>query len=132
MSDEEKKVDEGKTGEGKIGGNENYLGSWSSKEEATEGLKNLQSKLSEQGNETGTLRKQVENSEITMKEMQEKLQVAEKAGAQKASDRDAEGVKSEQAKINKAIEALDPVDEGYQGAARQNHGGCYRGIQGGT
>ena len=113
MSDEGKKSDEGKTGEGKTGGDENYLGSWSSKEEATEGLKNLQSKLSEQGNEAGTLRKQVENSEVTMREMQEKLQAAETAGTKKASDRDAEGVKSEQDKINKAISDLDPVDEGY-------------------
>jgi hypothetical protein len=108
MSDEGKKPDEGNAGEEK-----NFLGSWKTEEDATEGLKNLQSKLSDQGNEAGTLRKTVENGEVTMREMQERLDAAEAAGSKKASDRDAEGVKSEQAKINKAIEDLDPVDEGY-------------------
>ena len=108
MSDEGKKPDEGNPGEEK-----NFLGSWKTEEEATEGLKNLQSKLSDQGNEAGTLRKQVGDNEVLMEEMQIKLQTAENAGKQKASDREAEAVTSEQGKISKAIADLDPVDEGY-------------------
>ena len=80
MSDEGKKPDEGKTGEEK-----NFLGSWKTEEEATEGLKNLQTKLSDQGNEAGTLRNQVENNEVLMEEMQFKLQAAENAGKQKGA-----------------------------------------------
>ncbi|OEU65997.1 MAG: hypothetical protein BA863_03620 [Desulfovibrio sp. S3730MH75] len=96
------------------GGEEkNYLGTWKTEEDAVEGLKNLQGKLSEQGSETGTLRKQVEDGQLLMEEMQTQLQAAESAGEKKASDREAEGVASEQAKINKAIADLDPVDEGY-------------------
>jgi hypothetical protein len=108
MSDVDKKPDDSGTGEEK-----NFLGSWKTEEEATEGLKNLQTKLSEQGSEAGTLRKQVENNEVLMGEMQTKLQASESAGKQKASDREAEASTSEQAKINKAIADLDPVDEGY-------------------
>jgi len=49
---------------------EPYLGTWATKEDAAEGLKNLQGKLSDQGNETGQLRKQVEDSESLLGELQ--------------------------------------------------------------
>lgn len=111
MDNDGKNSDDGKTG----GEEEIYLGSWKTKEDAEEGLSNLQSKLSEQGGEVGTLRKQVEDGQMSMEDMQTRLQAAESAGEKKASDREAENLTSEQAKINGAIAALDPVDEGYSG-----------------
>jgi len=108
--DDDKKSTEGNPEENK---DEPYLGSWSSKEDAEEGLKNLQGKLSDQGNESGLLRKQVEDGEQRLGEMQAKIEAGEKASQMKASDLEAESVKSEQAKIDKEIKDLDPVDEGY-------------------
>ena len=103
--------DKGKKEEG--GANEPYLGTWATKEEAAEGLKNLQGKLSEQGSEVGTLRKQNDDNTVRMDEMQATINAGTKAGEQEAIDKEAEGIAGEQAKINKQIEDLDPVDEGY-------------------
>ena len=99
--------------DGKQGTEEPFLGSWKTKEDAAEGLKNLQSKLSDQGSEAGTLRKQVEDGQLLMDEMQTKLTAAEKAGEERASDQDKNTVKSEQDKINQQITDLDPVDDDY-------------------
>ena len=95
------------------GGEKNFLGSWKTEEDAIGGLKVLQGKLSEQGNEANTLRRQVEDGQMQLGEMQAKIEAGEEAGREKASDKEAEGIKSEQAKITKEIDALDPVDEGY-------------------
>jgi hypothetical protein len=111
MSDDKGVVDDKGTVEG--GSDEPFLGSWKTKEDAAEGLSNLQTKLSEQGNETGSLRKQIEESQSLMGEMQEKLSAAEASAKSMASDRDAKGVLSEQDMIAKQIAGLDPVDEGY-------------------
>lgn len=111
VSDETKGTEKVTEGEGKE--TEAYLGSWKTKEDAAEGLKNLQAKLSEQGAEAGDLRKQMEDGQSLMQEMQEKLNVAEQSNRQKASDDQAAGLVSEQDKINKQISDLDPVDEGY-------------------
>jgi hypothetical protein len=111
MDDDKKGTDDNKSDEGNTG--ENFLGSWKSKEDAEEGLKNLQGKMSDQGNEAGQLRKQVEAGEIRLGEMQATIDAGEKASQQKASDLEAEGIQGEQAKISKEIENLDPVDEGY-------------------
>ncbi|MBE9572710.1 MAG: hypothetical protein IMF11_18955 [Proteobacteria bacterium] len=110
MDDDKKITDEGKAGEGE---DETYLGSWKTKEDAEEGLKNLQGKMSEQGNEVGTLRKQNEDNTLRMDEMQVALDAGKKAGEQEVLDKEVEGVATEQAKIDKEIKDLDPVDEGY-------------------
>jgi len=91
----------------------NFLGSWKTKEDAEEGLSNLQGKLSEQGSEVGTLRKQNDDNTVRMDEMQATIDAGTKAGEQEAQDKEAEGIASERAKISKQIEDLDPVDEGY-------------------
>ena len=109
--DDDKGTDGNKTDEGNT--DENFLGSWKTKEDAEEGLSNLQSKLSEQGNEAGQLRKDVADGQSRLDEMQATINAGEKAGKKEASDLEAEGVKSEQAKISKELENLDPVDEGY-------------------
>ena len=90
---------------------EPYLGSWETKEAAAEGLKNLQTKLSEQGNETGALRKQLEHGQLLMQEMQQRLQTAETA--QKSKPTHGDDTANEQDQIAKQIADLDPVDEGY-------------------
>lgn len=109
--DDDKKITDGNPGDG--GTDENFLSSWKTKEDAEEGLKNLQGKLSDQGNETGQLRKQVEDGEARLGEMQATIDAGNKASEQKVSDEEAEGVQREQAKIDKEIKDLDPVDEGY-------------------
>lgn len=91
----------------------NFLGSWKTKEDAEAGLGNLQGKLSEQGSEVGTLRKQNDDNTVRMDEMQATIDAGTKAGKQEAQDKEAEGITSEQAKISKQIEDLDPVEEGY-------------------
>ena len=95
------------------GKDEPFLGTWKTKEDASEGLKNLQTKLSEQGNESGTLKKQLEEATTRMDDMGVKLKEAEDTAAKSASDQDKNTVKSEQAKINQQIADLDPVDEDY-------------------
>lgn len=102
-----------KSKEGGEAGNEPYLGDWATKEAAAEGLKNLQTKLSEQGNATNALRTQLEEGQALMEEMQEKLQNAEKIKESETSDREGKTIASEQAKIAQQIADLDPVDEGY-------------------
>lgn len=89
------------------GKDEPYLGSWTTKEAAEEGLANLQSKLDIQGNEVGTLRKQVDFTQ----------QVIDKLEARPAPA----GTKTEGPDYSKEISAvqkemieLDPADEGYQ------------------
>ena len=109
MDDDKKTIDDNPE-ENK---NETYLGSWKTKEDAEEGLKNLQGKMSDQGNEAGQLRKQVEDGEVRLGEMQVQIDAGNKASEQKASDEEAEGVEKEQAKIDKEIKDLDPVEEGY-------------------
>jgi len=103
----------GGDGDGDKEGDEPFLGTWKTKEDAAEGLKNLQTKLSEQGNESGTLKKQLEEANAHMEDMGVKLQEAENATAKRASDQDKNTVKSEQAKINQQIADLDPVDDDY-------------------
>lgn len=95
------------------GAKEPYLGSWSTKEEAVEGLKNLQGKLSEQGNEAGTLRKQNEDSALRIDEMQASINASKEAGEQDIRSKEADENAQEQSKISKQIEDLDPVDVGY-------------------
>lgn len=92
---------------------EPYLGSWKTKEDAAEGLKNLQTKLSEQGSEAGILKGQFDESQAAMQGLQERLQLAEQANKQYASEAETRGAVSEQDAITKQINALDPVDEGY-------------------
>ena len=48
-----------------------FLGSWKSKEDAEKGLKNLQDKLTSQGDELGGLRKQTQTLTETMKSIQD-------------------------------------------------------------
>ena len=110
MADEEKKA-EGNDDSGNDEGN--FLGSWKTKEDAEEGLGNLQGKLSEQGSEVGVLRKQNDDNVLRIDEMQATIDAGTKAGEQEAQNKEAEGIKGEQAKISKQIEDLDPVDEGY-------------------
>lgn len=107
--------DKGKTGDNDKGGegDENFLGSWVTKEDATEGLKNLQTKLSDQGNEAGTLRKQIEDGQSQLGALQSRLNASERAGQEDASAKEADLLSAEQAKISKQISDLDPVDEGY-------------------
>ena len=100
-------------GEGEGNKDENYLGSWKTKEDAEEGLSNLQGKLSEQGNEAKGLRTQVEDGQTRADGLQAQIDAGNKASEKNASDLEAEGIKSEQAKITKEIGDLDPVDEGY-------------------
>ena len=90
-----------------------FLGSWKTKEDAEEGLKNLQGKLSEQGNETGMLRKQVEESQMLLSELQAKIEAGEKASKQETSSVEEDSIRKEQEKIDKKIEELDPIEEGY-------------------
>jgi len=108
--DDDKKGTEGNPEENK---DEPYLGTWATKEDAAEGLKNLQGKLSEQGNETGILRKQVEESQMQLSDLQAKIDAGKKASVQEASNLEAESVRKEQEKIDKEIKDLDPVEEGY-------------------
>ena len=109
--DDDKKSTDGNPDEGNT--DENFLGSWKTKEDAKEGLKNLQGKMSEQGNEVGTLRKQNEDNTLRMDEMQTAMDAGKKAGEQEVKDKETEGIATEQVKINKEIGDLDPVDEGY-------------------
>lgn len=110
MDDDKKGTDGNKAGENK---DENFLGSWKTREDAEAGLSNLQGKLSDQGNEASQLRKQVEDGEVRLGEMQTKIEAGEKAGKQEVQDKEVEGIATEQAKIDKEIKDLDPVDEGY-------------------
>jgi len=125
MSDNKGKVDDkgsagnadaGDAGTGGEGGGkaeEPYLGDWKTKEDAADGLKNLQTKLSEQGSKANALQAQVEESQTLMQEMQAKLQDAEKAKETNAADHESKTIAGEQAKIAQQIADLDPVDEGY-------------------
>lgn len=94
-------------------GDENFLGSWKTKEDAEEGLSNLQGKLSEQGSESKGLRTQVEEGLAVADDLQAQIDAGNRASEKKTSDLEAEGFKSEQVRITKEIEDLDPVDEGY-------------------
>jgi len=106
--------DEGLKGEGgNEGKDEPFLGTWKTKGDAAEGLKNLQTKLSEQGNETGNLKARLDEAGTLMQEMSVKLEASEKASTEKASDLNASNIKSEQVKINQQIADLDPVDDDY-------------------
>jgi len=94
-------------------GEGNYLGSWSTREDAEAGLSNLQTKLSEQGGEVSTLRAENDDFAARMDEMQASLDASKSAGEQAAQNKELEGIQSEQANINKQIKDLDPVEEGY-------------------
>ncbi|RLB33335.1 MAG: hypothetical protein DRH12_18510, partial [Deltaproteobacteria bacterium] len=94
-------------------GEGNYLGSWSTREDAEAGLSNLQTKLSEQGNEVGILRAQNDDFASRMDEMQAAINASKEASTQKAQSKEAENIQSEQANIKKQIEDLDPVEDGY-------------------
>jgi len=83
-----------------------YLGTWADKTAAEEGLANMQSTLDTQGNEVGTLRKQVEFAQQVIADM--KAQPASAPAATNAPnyDQDIASVQSEMAK-------LDSVDDNY-------------------
>lgn len=104
----------GKAGDaGNAGGEEPFLGSWKTKADAAEGLKNLQTKLSEQGNLANTLRAQLESSQAAIQDLHSKLQGIEagkQAGAAEEADK---ALQAEQKKITEQIKGLDPVDEDY-------------------
>lgn len=84
-----------------------YLGSWKTKEAAEEGVKNLQKILDVQGNEVGTLRKQVDFFQKTVEDIksQQKIPVKETKAQPDYS--------IEMQNIQKKMESLDPVDENY-------------------
>ncbi len=113
MAENQGNNDKGKEGDGGKGEDEPYLGTWKTKEDAAEGLKNLQTKLSEQGSDAGVLRQQLEEGQTLMGQMQEELNGIKSAKNTETSDRESETIASEQAKIAKQIADLDPVDEGY-------------------
>jgi len=53
------------------GEEENYLGSWKTKPDAEEGLANMQAMVDSQGNEVGTLRRQVESNQQVIDGLQQ-------------------------------------------------------------
>lgn len=81
---------------------EPYLGTYKDKAAAEEGLANLQAKLTEQGKELGTLRKQGEFYQQTLTSLQ-------KAPTQAKAE--APNYAKEIAAINKQIATLDPVED---------------------
>jgi len=89
-------------------GDENYLGSWKTKEAAEVGLQNMQTMLDNQGNEVGALRKQ---NEFTQKVIED-LQVERAAAPQENTG--LPNYDQEMAAIQKDMAKLDPVDDNYQ------------------
>lgn len=89
------------------GENKPFLGSWATKEAAEEGLANLQSKLDIQGNEVGTLRKQVEFDQQAITDLRSKP-------APVSPTSDAPNYDKEIAAVQKEMAELDPADESYQ------------------
>ena len=90
---------------GNVEGNENYLGSWKTKTDAEEGLANMQSMVDNQGNEVGTLRKQVAFGEQAIEELRNKPAPEQKV--------DAPDYTKEMGDIQGEIAKLDPDDDGY-------------------
>ena len=113
MEDDKKDIESTEGNPDENGAGDNFLGSWKTKEDAEEGLKNLQGKLSEQGNETGMLRKQFEESQMLLSDLQAKIEAGEKTSKQETSSLEEDTIRKEQEKIDKKIEELDPVEEGY-------------------
>ncbi len=87
---------------------EPYLGTWQTKEAAEEGLANLTGKMDAQGNEVGTLRKQVDFFQKQFEGTQQQPAKAEPE-APKGPDYGAE-MKAVQTEMSK----LDADDPGYQ------------------
>jgi TolA-binding protein len=86
-----------------------YLGSWKTREAAEEGVKNLQKILDVQGNEVGTLRKQVDFFQKTIEEIKGQSQSKQ----QPKEVQEQPDYSKEMQDIQKRMESLDPVDEGY-------------------
>lgn len=86
-----------------------YLGTWKTREAAEEGVGNLQKLLDTQGNEVGTLRKQVDFFQKTVEDMN--------GQATRQPQKESAGRTNFTKEINdvqKLMESLDPVDEDYQ------------------
>jgi len=86
-------------------GNEFYLGSWKSKEAAEEGLANMQAMVDNQGNEVGTLRKQVAFAEQAIEDIKNKPAPEVKV--------DAPDHTKEMGDIQSELAKLDPDNDGY-------------------
>ena len=95
---------------GEASGNENYLGDWKTKEEAERGLENLQSKLGSQGNELGTLRKNMELTQQVIDGLKGKGSSESQANAEVKPKID---YNKEIGLIDKKISELNPVDDNY-------------------
>lgn len=85
-----------------------YLGNWKTREQAEEGLSNLQKLLDSQGNELGTLRKQAQLLESRMGKQQEPQ------GKPQPEQPQGPDYDKELAQIDKQIESLDMDEPGYQ------------------
>lgn len=81
-----------------------YLDTWKTREEAEKGLANLKSTLDKQGNELGSLRKQMEFSQQMLNDMRQP----------KSEPPQAPNYDKEISAIHKEMAALDPVEDGYQ------------------
>ena len=88
---------------GNVEGNENYLGSWKTKESAEEGLVNMQALLDNQGSEVGNLRQQVQFDQQTIKDMQ----------STSANNPETPSYQKEIQAVQKQIESLDPISDDY-------------------
>lgn len=109
MVDDKGNIDVKGKGEGDEGnkGDENYLGTWKDKTAAEEGLANMQTMVDNQGNELGTLRKQVEFSEQVINDLKNQPPPPEPKTDPTL------GYDQELANIQKDMAELDPVDVNY-------------------
>jgi hypothetical protein len=89
---------------------EPYLGNWKTREQAQEGLDNMQKLLDSQGNELGSLRKQSELMQSRM-DMQQPQEAAPEAKPKEQSGPDYD---KEMAKIEKLMSELDQDESDYQ------------------
>lgn len=107
MTEENKSGDKNGKGEKEGGEDEFFLGSWKDKTAAEEGLANMQTMVDNQGNELGTLRKQIEFSEQVINDLKNQPPAPE------PKTDPTPGYDQELANIQKDMAKLDPVDESY-------------------
>jgi len=88
---------------------EPYLGNWKTREQAQEGLDNMQKLLDSQGNELGTLRKQTELMQSRMDMQQPQASPEAKPEQPKGPD-----FAKEMASIEKTMSELDQDEPNYQ------------------
>lgn len=89
---------------------ENFIGTFKDKAAAEEGWKNLEAKLSSQGEELGSLRKQGATSQQVIEDLQGRAASANKP----KTEQPVRDYGKELGEVKKEMSSLDPADETYQ------------------